>query len=165
MIWFDLSGKLSSPLQLICSQLKHNKQRHLNNWITTKTRRPMISSLLGHTKGGKADDEHSGGSLFKMFEIHSISFVVLQSFVLAVIVSDVGLVANSLSSSRRKSFRPWRDRWDGHVARLAQQQAQQHSQNIYVNKSMKIYRLVFCFFHSIGIYCWWKWLQIVIKIQ
>ena len=47
----------------------------------------LISSLLGRTKGGKADDEHSGGSLLKMFEIHSISFVVPQSFVLALIVS------------------------------------------------------------------------------
>ena len=93
----------------------------------------MISSLLGHTKGGKADDEHSGGSLFKMFEMHSISFVVPQSFVLALIVSDVGLVANSLPSSRRKPFRPWRDRWDGHVARLAQQQAQQQLQQITEN--------------------------------
>ena len=89
----------------------------------------MISSLLGYAKGGKADDEHSGGSLLKMFEIHSMSCGP-QSFVLAVIVSDVGLVANSLSSSRRKPFRPWRDRWDGHVARLAQQQAQQQLQQI-----------------------------------
>ena len=62
--------------------------------------------------------------------MHSISFVVPQSFVLTLIVSDVGLVANALSSSRRKSFRPWRDRWDGHVARLAQQQAQQQLQQI-----------------------------------
>ena len=74
-----------------------------------------------------------GGSLFKMFEMHSISFVVPQSFVLAVILSDVGLVANSLPSSRRKPFRPWRDRWDGHVARLAQQQAQQQLQQITEN--------------------------------
>ena len=92
----------------------------------------MISSLLGHTKGGKADDEHSGGSLLKMFEMHSTSVCGSKKF-----CPDVGLVANSLPSSRRKPFRPWRDRWDGHVARLAQQQAQQHSQNIYVNKSMQ----------------------------
>ena len=63
-----------------------------------------------------------------MFEMHSISFVAPQSFILAVIVSDVGLVANSVSSSRRKPFRPWRDRWDGHVARLDQQQEQQQLQ-------------------------------------
>ena len=65
-----------------------------------------------------------------MPEMHSTSVSGSTKFCPFVIVSYVGLVANSVSSSRRKPFRPWRDRWDGHVARLAQQQAQQQLQQI-----------------------------------
>ena len=65
-----------------------------------------------------------------MPEMHSTSVSGSTKFCPFVIVSYVGLVANSVSSSRRKPFRPWRDRWDGHVARLDQQQAQQQLQQI-----------------------------------